>query len=710
MISGVPGGNYPTYQQPYAGQPQAYAAPPSAAPGAAPQSETAVQVANVLTSIWNGLVNLVKGFFGWLGKLFNGGAANTPAQPVPTSPYPTPVPGSALTPDEAAMAQQYKLYPTKENIAAFTNEVRSYQQSGALGPGVQNPGAIRDLQTALSRLGYQVPATGEYDAATAQAVMRFKRDNSLRQTYLAADGQPAINEYADAKTLQAILQRLQGQVPTPSPVPTPAPVPTPVPPTPVPPTPGPIPTPPVPTTVTPPAPQPQPTPGSIDYGAIAQRYGLQADPANVQQFLTEVKGYQQHGALGPGSDQTTAIRDLQTALGRLGYQVPATGQYDAATSQAIMAFKRANGLHQTYRAADGNWAVNEYADQTTLGLILQKLQQQPAQPAPAPAPAPAPQPPAQPVPTPGGVDYGAIASRYGLLNSPENVQAFLNEVKMYETQGALGPGYPQTSAIKDLQTALSRLGYQVPATGQYDQATAQAVIAFKRANGLRQNYKAADGNWAVNEYADAATMQRIMQMLQQTLSPQAPAPVPPAPPAPAPAPPVAPPVTSSYGNSDGGWKSPVSDGGNAYQAPQPAAPSQQPVYQAPVQAPAGPALDPQSAALAQQYNLLATPDNLAAFRAEVGSYPTDGSLGPGSTQTAAIKDLQTVLARFGYPVQPSGQYDQATAQAVIQFKRASGIHQNYRAADGNWAVNEYADRRTLETAMAQLQRMMGRAG
>jgi len=392
--------------------------------------------------------------------------------------------------------------------------------------------------------------------------------------------------------------------------------------------------------------------------------------------------------------------------------VPVTGTFDSATGQAVMAFKRANNLHQTYRAADGNWAVNEYADQTTLGTLLQRLQQQqPAPPAPAPAPVPTPPapttvtPPA-PQPTPGGIDYAAIASRYGLQNTPENVQTFLAEVKRYESEGALGPGYPQTSAIRDLQTALGRLGYQVPVTGSFDAATSQAVIALKRANGIRQTYRAADGNFAVNEYADRTTMELIMRMLQQQAVAQPPAPPAPAPVAPPPPPAPAPQTNSSFGNSDGGWRSPVSDGGNAAQ-PAPASPS----YQAPA-APsyAQPALDPQSAAIAQQYNLLPTAENIAAFRQEVGSYASDGSLGPGSNQANAIRDLQTVLGRFGYSVQVNGQFDQATAQAVIAFKRANGIRQGYRAADGNWAVNEYADRRTLEVVMAQLQRMMGRAG
>ena len=81
-----------------------------------------------------------------------------------------------------------------------------------------------------------------------------------------------------------------------------------------------------------------------------------------------------------------------------------------------------------------------------------------------------------------------------------------------------------------------------------------------------------------------------------------------------------------------------------------------------------------------------------------------------TTQTSAIRDLQTALSRFGYPVQVSGTYDAATANAVIAFKKADGIHQTYRASDGNWAVNEYADRNTLMAIMQKLQAAAGKAG
>ena len=110
-----------------------------------------------------------------------------------------------------------------------------------------------------------------------------------------------------------------------------------------------------------------------------------------------------------------------------------------------------------------------------VGWIANLFNQQPAAQEPAQQPAPQlpaqPQQPAQPTqPTQPstGVDYVAIAQQYNLLATPANVQAFLNEVKTYETDGALGPGSANTQAVKDLQTVLAQFGFQVPATGTYD--------------------------------------------------------------------------------------------------------------------------------------------------------------------------------------------------------------------------------------------------
>lgn len=660
MISGYPNNAYsnPAYQAPSTQSvAQSAAAPASSSPTVQPSSET-MTVANVLTSIWNGLVNVVKSIFHWIGGLF-GGQSNTSSSTSsttltsPTSTGTTSA-SSGLTSQQAAIAQQYQLLPTASNLQAFMAEVQSYQNNGALGPGSTNTTAISDLQKALEKLGYNVSVTGQYDSTTQQAIIQFKENNGLHQSYEAANGTWAINEYADTQTLQLIMSKLQQQV-TGQPAQTPSSQ-----------------------SVAPQSESPTTAPTSsqpsVNDAALAKQYNLLDTPANVDAFLSEIKGYASDGTLGPGSTNTTAITDLQKALERLGYNVPVTGQYDSATIQAVLAFKQANGIHQAYQAPDGTWAVNEYAGPTTIQAIMQKLQAS-MQPASTSASTSSSSPASAPTLSPSSassqpaVNDDAIAKQYGLLDTQANVNAFIAEIKSYQAGNALGPGSTNTPAIRDLQTALSRLGYSVSVTGQYDSATSQAVMAFKRANGLHQTYEAADGNYAVNEYADSQTLALLMQKLQQLAASQ---------PAVAAQVPVAP----------------------ASAAPMAPASASVPVSQ----------LTAQQQALVRQYNLYPTAANVNAFLAEIGRYATDGTLGPGSSQTSAIHDLQTALSRLGYPVQASGTYDQATMNAVIAFKKADGLHQSYRASDGNWAVNEYADRNTIMAVMQKLQAAAGKAG
>ncbi|MBO9541670.1 peptidoglycan-binding protein [bacterium] len=471
-----------------------------------------VQVmSNALSSIFTGIVNFFKSAFNWIANLFKGNSGTSTAGTVPVSPQPpvvtqpqqpvdTTQPQQPVNPAQQpganwqTIASQYKLQPTEANVHAFLAEVQAYQTDGALGPGSADAGAIKDLQSVLAKWGYQVSATGQYDAATSQAMIAFKQANGLKQTYLAADGNFAVNEYADKATLEFIMKKLEAEMaqqPQAPVVPQPAPQ--------------------------QPAPQPQ-----VNYAAVAAQYKIEASEANVNAFLAEVKAYQTQGTLGPGSADTAAIRDLQDALTRLGFQVPITSQFDAATSQAVMAFKQVNGLHQTYKNQNGNWAINEYAEPQTLQVIMAKLQAQMAQQQPAaqPAPQPAPQPqapvaqPAPQQPAASQVNHAAVAAQYKIEASEANVNAFLAEVKSYQTDGALGPGSDQKQAITDLQTVLQKWGFAVTPNGSFDDATTKAVMEYKKQNGVHQTYKSADGSWAVNEYADKATLAHIMQKLE----------------------------------------------------------------------------------------------------------------------------------------------------------------------------------------------------
>ncbi|MNY10947.1 putative peptidoglycan binding domain protein [compost metagenome] len=66
-----------------------------------------------------------------------------------------------------------------------------------------------------------------------------------------------------------------------------------------------------------------------------------------------------------------------------------------------------------------------------------------------------------------------------------------------------------------------------------------------------------------------------------------------------------------------------------------------------------------------------------------------------------VKQLQTLLARLGYDkVTSNGTFDDATGDAIIDFKVKHGLHQTYKLADGTWAVNEYVGEDTAQ-AMAK---------
>ncbi|MBM3274725.1 MAG: peptidoglycan-binding protein, partial [Candidatus Sericytochromatia bacterium] len=172
--------------------------PPVAAPYAPPAAPvpepvgggtySANGIMDVLKGLFSGIVNFFKGIW---NKLFGG---KKPAEP--------------LDPDSAAIANTYRLLPTKENVQAFLLEARSYEQNGTIGPGSPDGNAILQVQQALAAWGFGVQANGKYDQATAAAVVQFKMRYGLHQSYRAADGSWAVNEYLDNQTLTKMRQLL----------------------------------------------------------------------------------------------------------------------------------------------------------------------------------------------------------------------------------------------------------------------------------------------------------------------------------------------------------------------------------------------------------------------------------------------------------------------------------------------------------------------
>ncbi|MBM3267145.1 MAG: peptidoglycan-binding protein [Candidatus Sericytochromatia bacterium] len=107
--------------------------------------------------------------------------------------------------------------------------------------------------------------------------------------------------------------------------------------------------------------------------ALARKYGLDTDPVNVRTFLIEVQSYEGN-ALGPDVGPAKQIKQLQTLLRALGYDSDKTGVWDEKTTRAMIDYKTRNGFHQSYKKADGQFAVNEYATPDVISHIIQKLE------------------------------------------------------------------------------------------------------------------------------------------------------------------------------------------------------------------------------------------------------------------------------------------------------------------------------------------------
>ncbi|HBN07566.1 MAG TPA: hypothetical protein DD435_02600 [Cyanobacteria bacterium UBA8530] len=99
--------------------------------------------------------------------------------------------------------------------------------------------------------------------------------------------------------------------------------------------------------------------------------------------------------------------------------------------------------------------------------------------------------------------------------------------------------------------------------------------------------------------------------------------------------------------------------------------------------------------LAESYHLDPDFENVKAFLEEVSKY-RDGVIGPDTGKPEQVIQLQSILRAVGYLLEETGKFDDATALAVIDFKRKNGIHQAYRLENGQAAINEYVDEKTAE--------------
>jgi hypothetical protein len=121
----------------------------------------------------------------------------------------------------------------------------------------------------------------------------------------------------------------------------------------------------------------------VPLAVAAQAFRVQATQENMVAFLGWIKAFDRPGVLGPVEFKTSdgagikrdnandpaLLRRLQAGLARRGYNVQATGSWDAATAGAVVQFKHARGLHEPFKTPDGKWAITPFADEALIQLV-----------------------------------------------------------------------------------------------------------------------------------------------------------------------------------------------------------------------------------------------------------------------------------------------------------------------------------------------------
>jgi nucleoid-associated protein YgaU len=263
---------------------------------------------------------------------------------------------------------------------------------------------------------------------------------------------------------------------------------------------APAPLPNAPTPPTPPAPPALKEPNPAERAEIIKQFGLENSPTNWNAFWAEVSAYP-NTSVGPNTGTDQERKALQQLLGKLGFPVEVTGSYvvlgpdgkpklgpdgqpQSPTADAVIAFKRMAGISQGYKVMgpDGKPTadVNEFADARTreaMQITLRLLQ------------------------NPG-------------VRQRANMEAAAKEAAALATN-AIGAETAQPEARAYVQQYLKGLGYQVQVTGNFDKATEDALIDFKRKNNLAASYKDDQGNAVYTPYVDSATAEALFQALNK---------------------------------------------------------------------------------------------------------------------------------------------------------------------------------------------------
>lgn len=212
-------------------------------------------------------------------------------------------------------------------------------------------------------------------------------------------------------------------------------------------------------------------------------------------------------------DSNEAVQELQCLLNAHGATLTLTGEFDDATFYAVLDFQTQRGLNPDGQVDDDTWAALRSLPQSVL---------------PPPVARPSDRPSDRPVVLPE-----LTPMTYFTPDSPSWIQYpyRTKNLRPYLLQGDADPGGAVDGPIRQLQVFLRAQGlYRGEATGNLDQATHDAIVAFQQ-------------QYLPGEKADGMVGDTTWEKLFQVAAGQTAAP-------PVPTPPIAvppPPVTSPPG-------------------------------------------------------------------------------------------------------------------------------------------------------------------
>lgn len=243
-----------------------------------------------------------------------------------------------------------------------------------------------------------------------------------------------------------------------------------------------------------------PAPTGADRQNIVKQFNLDGSDANFQKFWNEVATYPKT-SVGPDTGTEADRKGLQGLLGKLGYDVPVTGDYFAKgadgkpqvgpdgnpvspTADAVVHFKRLAGINQGYNVMGPNGKpvpdVNEYVDTRTRESMIVALR---------------------------------------LLQDPNVRQQASMEAAVREAarlqKGSIGPEVGSKDARVLVERYLDGLGYNLSIDGTFDKATTDAIIDFKKKNGIAASYKDDKGQPVYTPYVDGRTADALYNAIKQ---------------------------------------------------------------------------------------------------------------------------------------------------------------------------------------------------